>query len=141
MRWALEKKGRKPSISDSKNTLLKFIKDEDVDLVIQNRNSQCSLYKIKQHPFIVGYGSSKYIILNFYVVIGDTKIKADDFVSALDLCLKMFILFKIPYPPESKAVWLLLNKIFFNINEFVHYTMTWILLYRYNGKFVFTGIN
>lgn len=109
-------RGRKPSISDSRDTFLKFVKDEDVDIVIENRNIKCSLFKIKSHLFIVGYGSSKYKIVNFYVVIGDAKIRADNFVAALDLCFKMFILFNIPYPPESKAVWILLNKIFYNIN-------------------------
>lgn len=111
-----KKKGRKPSIPDSRNTFLKFIKDEDVDFVIENRNIQCSLMKIPVHPFIVGHGTSKYIIQSFYVVIGENKIEMNNFVEALDLTLKMFITFKIPYPPESKAVWILLNKIFFDIN-------------------------
>lgn len=108
-------KGTKPSIDDSRNTFLKFIKDEDVDLVIENRKMQCFLQNIKCHPYIVGHGTSKYEIVHFYVVIGEFKLKVIDFVTALDLCLKMFILFDIPYPPESKAVWILLNKIFFNI--------------------------
>lgn len=123
-------KGTKPSISDSRNSFLRFIKDEDVDLVIENRKMQCFIRNIKCHPYIVGHGSSKYEIEHFYVVIGDFKLKVSDFVTALDLCLKMFILFDIPYPPESKAVWILLNKIFFDIK--VDSIMTARICAKYN---------
>lgn len=51
----------------------------------------------------------------FFVVMGENKVAVNGFVDALDVCLKIFILYKIEYPPESKAVWILLNKIFFNL--------------------------
>lgn len=111
-----KKKGKKPSIVDSRNTLLKYIRDDDLDLVIENRKTQCFESHIKTHPFIVGIGSTRYNFYHFYVVIANCKIKVKDFIDAIDLCLKMFILFQIPYPPESRAVWTLLNKIFFDVN-------------------------
>lgn len=110
------KKGRKPSIVDSGNTLLKLVKDEDIESVITNRRTTFVSNNIKSHPYIIGLGESKFKIKHFYVVLGETKVKVSDFITALDFCFKLFIIFKIPYPPESRAVWIILNKVFFDIN-------------------------
>lgn len=126
-------KGRKPSILDSKNTLLKYVKDDDINSVIANRRAQFKSKQIKPHPYIVGIGESKYKIEHFYVVIGEMKVKVSDFVTALDFCLKIFIILEIPYPPESRAVWIILNKIFFNVN--VTSVMTARLCSLYNDIF------
>lgn len=105
----------KPTYVDSQNTFLMFVKEECMDKQIENRNEQCTLRGIKWHPYIIGQGPSKRKIKHFYVVIHNTKIKAENFLSALDLCMKFFIVLNIPYPPESRAVWILVNKIFYNI--------------------------
>lgn len=107
--------GRKPSITDSQNSIVKFVKYDDLDIVIANRKIQFREFKIKSHPYVIGVGATKLDLEHFYVVLDDYKIKMNGFIPALDLCLKMFILFGIPYPPESKAVWVMINKIFFNI--------------------------
>lgn len=106
----------KPSYVDSQNTFLKFIKDENIDKEIENRNTICQMRGIKWHPYIIGQGSSKRKIKFFYVVCHDIKMKVDNFVSALDLCMKLFILLQIPYPPESRAVWIVVNRLFYKIN-------------------------
>lgn len=86
-----------------------------MDQEIENRNKECEFRGIKWHPYVIGQGPSKRKIKHFYVVIHNTKIKTENFITALDLCMKIFILLNIPYPPESRAVWILLNKMFFNI--------------------------
>lgn len=105
----------KPTNNDSQNTFLKFIKNECIDQEIANRNECCEQRGIKWHPYIIGQGRSKRKIINFFVVVHNTKIKFDDFLTALEFCLKIYILLDIPYPPESKAVWVLLNRLFFAV--------------------------
>lgn len=105
----------KPSCDDSQNTFLKFIKNECLDTEIANRNKSCVTRGIKWHPYIIGQGRSKRKINNFLVVIHDTKIQCVNFMEALELCFHLYILLNIPYPPESKAVWILVNKLFLNV--------------------------
>lgn len=105
----------KPTCDDSQNTFLKFIKNESIDEEIANRNKSCVERGIKWHPYIIGQGRSKRKINSFVVVVHNTKIKCLDFLKALEMCLWLYVLLGIPYPPESKAVWILINKIFVNI--------------------------
>lgn len=105
----------KPTFKDSQDTFLKFIKNESLDGTISARNKVCLDRGIQWHPYIIGQGRSSRKIKTFHVVIHDTKLPCADFLTALQLCLYLFILLDIPYPPESKAVWLLVNHLFLNV--------------------------
>ncbi|XP_037033170.1 uncharacterized protein LOC119072133 [Bradysia coprophila] len=105
----------KPTYKDSQDTFLKFIKNESMEAVINARNETCMNRGIKWHPYIIGQGRSARKIKTFIVVIHDTQIPCEDFLTALQYCLYLFILLDIPYPPESKAVWLLVNRLFLNV--------------------------
>lgn len=110
-----KRKGLKPSFGDSQDTFLKYLGNvDDQDRIIENRNTQCVANGVKWHPYIMGRGDSRLCINQFYVTLKDLKYKADTFLSALDLCIKIFAVLKIPYPPESKAVWVFINKVFYN---------------------------
>lgn len=91
------------------------MKDERMEDVIRNRNETCELRDIKLHPYIIGQGLTHVEMKYFYVVIHDFKIKVKNFVTAVDLCIKLYVLLNIPYPPESRAVWILINKIFYDV--------------------------
>lgn len=98
------KRGWKPTFVDSQNTFLRFVKYEQLESIIQNRSKERVTGKIKWHPWIIGYRPSKFEMNHFYVVLDDKKVKTENFLSAVDLCIKIFAVFQIPYPPECSAV-------------------------------------
>lgn len=105
----------KPSFIDSQKSFLTYDKHKSLDDLIELRERVCLNRKIKSHPYVVGFGPSILEMQHFYVVISNCKMKAESFLAAINLCMQYFILFDIPYPPESKAVWVLINKLFYNI--------------------------
>lgn len=52
---------------------------------------------------------------SFYTVLGKQHYRANTLMDALEMSYKLFFALSLPYPEESKIVWLLLQTIFMKI--------------------------
>ncbi|KAF0721282.1 Uncharacterized protein FWK35_00028828, partial [Aphis craccivora] len=102
----------KYSIKDSQNSFMVFKNSvpEMEDYIISRRNENVPI-----QPFIIICGTTfkpKEIIIFFDCI----KYKMFSFISAIDICFKIFHIFNLEYPVESYIVWLFIQKYFYDIN-------------------------
>lgn len=80
------------------------------DYIISHQNENVPI-----QPFIIICGTTfkpKEIIIFFDCI----KYKMFSFISAIDICFKIFHIFNLEYPVESYTVWLFIQKYFYDIN-------------------------
>lgn len=114
-RVSTKKKTWTPAIACSENAFLWVVKKkEDIAGVMQCRKTACDLMDIDYHPMMFECntkdGGPKY-----FIGICDVTYECNSFLQAVDASFKIFIMFKIPFPPECKRVWIFLNEIFYKI--------------------------
>lgn len=66
-------------------------------------------------PFIVVVGASKHNIDSFYVYLNGILYKRNSYIEAVDLCFKIFFVFKTCYPEVCKGPWTFIQKFFYEI--------------------------
>jgi len=70
-------------------------------------------------PFILALGSrSQLEIFSYFVIIDKLCIPCEpNFMSALDLCYKSYVVLGLPFPLECKAQWQYIDHVVFSRNE------------------------
>lgn len=129
----------RPTIIDSQNSFIQLTTASDIDKAIQQRKNLCISQNI-EHPFIIGvcvckeedrYAPNKKMripikftvgienvsqIEKFKVVFGASQFEYENFVTAVDICFKIYKTLNIQYP-ESKHVWTFLDQAFFKVSS------------------------
>lgn len=78
---------------------------------IEERRTKVKNLSSTIQPFLVIVGESEAI----YVVIDSFKYKLNTAVEGFDVCFKSFFALGLQYPPESKQVWMFIQKFIFKI--------------------------
>ncbi|KAJ6642692.1 hypothetical protein Bhyg_07646, partial [Pseudolycoriella hygida] len=120
----------KPTIIDSQDSFLLLTTLNLVDDAIKERERKCASKRLNGHPFIVGICKIKtsasrssdrrftYFVwdvdeIESFQVVFDTAVyQCQDFLTAVDICFKIYSIFQIPYP-ESKNVWIFFDQSFY----------------------------
>lgn len=136
------KKGsnRKLSIGDSKDSLiqkaavrllityivriiyfqitLKYFFQTEIEVnVIKTKRIECMKErKLNIQPYIIVVGKSINEITSSYVCIDQVVYATHSVLEALDLCFKIFHIFHVEYPIESKHLWLIIQKCLYRIS-------------------------
>lgn len=112
------KKRFRPTIPSSKDRLLKLVDD------ISQTDAQLKLFyldrqrkKLKIYPIIFGIAENYDLVSKFLLKYNDICYEFDSFVEALDAAFKFYIFFKLPFSPEHKRLWVLLNGLFYKIES------------------------
>lgn len=66
-------------------------------------------------PFILVVGESQHNIENFFVYVNGNLYKLNSYIEAVDLCFKIFFVFKTCYPEVCKGPWTFIQKFFYEI--------------------------
>lgn len=67
-------------------------------------------------PFLIVIGESLLKSSQFLIYFDNIKYKFKTFLKALDTCFKIFFVFNLDYPPNSKAVWIFIQFFFYKIS-------------------------
>ncbi|KAB0790611.1 hypothetical protein PPYR_14983 [Photinus pyralis] len=122
--------------SAGRNSTTKFtIKDSQESFIFMGHNPQETedhlrhLKTRKQaiQPFILGIGEEISNISELYVYFDDIKYVFTNFLRAVDICLKIFFLFNLNFPPESVMFWNFIATKFYDIKSDVSYTKVHVL--------------
>lgn len=110
------KKRFRATIPSSKNRLLRLVLDIDMieghlSLAKKDRETK----QLDLYPMIFGIGEGYESVSEFILRYNDINYTFYKFVEALDATFKFYIFFKIPFPPEHKRFWALINGIFYKI--------------------------
>lgn len=104
-----------PTVPDSKNAFFKIVKNEDlIAAEMKRRSIVCKEKEIKDHPMV--FESKIANEVKYFVGVGNFIYECTSFIDAVDAAFKIFVTFKIPFPPECAMIWLFLNEIFYKIN-------------------------
>lgn len=103
-----------PTIPDSKDSFLMVVKNSaEMDKFLKSQYKLCELKNIKQHPIIFELKNSKEI--KYIIAVGNTTYESASLIDAVDEAFKIFVMLKIPFPPQCDRVWLFLNELFYKI--------------------------
>lgn len=78
---------------------------------MNRRSIICKQKGIEEHPVVFESKNE----VKYFVGVGNTIYECTSFIDAVDAAFKIFVTFKIPFPPECEKVWLFLNEIFYKI--------------------------
>lgn len=112
-----KKRKKKVSIKEATDSFLILISE-------RNKLQEClgsikyKLYQEKQtlQPVIIAFGDTLLNVNEFFVCVDGNKYKCDTFLSALDLCFKVFQVLHLKYPEYCSSVWLFIQRYFYEIN-------------------------
>lgn len=121
------KKTWTPSIVCSEEAFLVIVENEaEMIAELKKRNNFCATRGILHHPLMFeckkaksskgGDGGDGSEERKYFIGLGDTIYACESLIEALDASFKLFVMFKIPFPPECKRIWIFLNEIFYKIN-------------------------
>lgn len=96
--------------------MLKLVEDKaliegHVSLAKKDRQKK----QLDLYPMIFGIGEDNESVKEFILRYNEICYSFYNFVEALDAAFKFYIFFKIPFPPEHKRLWALINGIFYKI--------------------------
>lgn len=106
----------RPTIPSTKERLLNRVLDGSeiagvMDMVLKDRqNKDLNLY-----PLIFGIGEDLEHIQEFILQFKGVRYPCDNFIGALDASFKFHIFFNVPFSPEHKRFWALMNGLFYQI--------------------------
>lgn len=99
------------SIKDSQNTFM-IIANTAIELHEIMKSRKNANHPIQPCLLIVGTISKPSQIMIYF---DESKYVFYSIIKALDMCFKIYHLFNIEYPLESKSVWLFIQLFFYNI--------------------------
>lgn len=102
----------KPTIKDSQQALVLFVSHaNDFNPTLDRLASKVREQGQSLQPLVVfcSYDNS------FIVYYNEIKYKFDSLLPALDTCFKIFFVLNLKYPVSCRAVWLFIQKYFFDI--------------------------
>lgn len=110
------KKRYRPTIESSKCRLLQLVDDESlignrIKLVLKDRQEK----QLKLYPLIFGIGESNETVEQFVLKFSHITLKFDSIVEAFDAAFKLYLFFKIEFPPEHQRFWAVINCLFYKI--------------------------
>ncbi|XP_074106209.1 uncharacterized protein LOC141531978 [Cotesia typhae] len=119
---AKRRKVESNSVVDGKLTGLKISyiltveKPEELEAKIKARWQTFIANKESFYPFMVFVGPI-YKPIDFYVIIGNSKLKVDSAIEALDMTFKLFLTTSCPIPKFASATYILLKKVIYQITS------------------------
>lgn len=120
-RFVAEKEGKsvvhKTTVTDATNSSIIHLRTiNDLELARENKLKTSILNKNTIQPYIFVVGSEITTLKEFYVSFGNNILKFNSFLSALDICFKVFQIFQLKYPKESALSWLFIQNHIFEIS-------------------------
>lgn len=108
-----DKKIWKFTINDSIQSFIIEVQDpSQITEKIQNAKEFCISKNIKLQPYIIYINNNE---AQFCVVYDNIYYSFDNFLVALDICFKIFFVFKLTYPKQSEKFWLFIQKKLYDI--------------------------
>lgn len=104
-----------PTISESQDAFLLKVKHSNT-IVKEMKKVKiiCETRGIAKHPVIFEVDHSEKT--EYFVAVYETIYQCPSLIAAVDTAFKLFVMWKIPFPPQCVKVWLFLNQIFYKIN-------------------------
>lgn len=113
---ANDKSLSKCTIIDSIESQIKHISCiNDLQRSIEEKQNTAFSRKKTVQPFIVVIGETLEKITEFFVFINNITLPFTNLVTALDFCFKIFFVFNLNYPVESRHIWTLIQRYIFEI--------------------------
>lgn len=107
---------RKATIKDAEESFTIYLTSiNNYEITLNKLVEKYYAAKLTIQPFIIVVGESKYKVESFYVYFNRTLYKTNSYIEAVDLCFKIFFVFKIEYPEVSKGCWTFIQKYFFEL--------------------------
>lgn len=101
------------TINDSIESFVVEVTDaSQVAEKIENAKSFCISKNLRLQPFIIYINCSE---PQFCVAYDNIYYSFNNFLVALDICFKVFFIFKLTYPKQSEKFWLFIQKYLYNI--------------------------
>lgn len=108
---------RKATIKDAEESFTIFLTSiNNYQITLNKLVEKYYAARLTLQPFIIVVGESKYKVNSFYIYLNGTLYKTNSYIEALDLCFKIFFVFKISYPEISKGCWTFIQKYFYEIS-------------------------
>ncbi|XP_058795216.1 uncharacterized protein LOC131666503 [Phymastichus coffea] len=108
----------KPSMLESSEGFVIYCKTaEALADKILSRSDRYGKWHMPVHPCIVFRGPQPCIIETAYVSLQEQLWKVDTPLRALDLAFKLYQVFNLHYPPDCEQVWLVVQKMVFDITK------------------------
>lgn len=106
----------------------------EFDEVKEQRREKLKAAKLTLQPFVAVIGPFE-DPLQFIVCIDEFFYDVQSALHAIDIAFKSFYALHTPYPPESKQIWLFLQKVVYGITETTddHFTGVNTMIKEYQG--------
>ena len=107
---------KKFTIKDAQNSfIMRFSTVYEADQFFENQTRMALTSKINIQPFIFVIGEHFYSENQYYIYCDKIRYKLVSPVAALDCTFKLFQVFYLEYPIQSKAVWQFIQMFFYEI--------------------------
>ncbi|XP_037033372.1 uncharacterized protein LOC119072298 [Bradysia coprophila] len=104
-----------PTIPESKDAFLVVVNDsEELDKRLKLQYRLCELKNFKIHPVIFVMGKANNT--RYVIALGSIRYECESLIDAVDDAFKIYVMMKIPFPPQCARVWLFLNELFYKID-------------------------
>lgn len=106
----------KPSRSEVQEGFITIVKgSSQVSEVVQNKKLKYLTIRRALQPYIILVGGDIFNVEEAYIIVDDTKYRANSFLEAFDVCFKIFFSTGARYPEECEDVWTFIERAFFKI--------------------------
>ncbi|XP_055586656.1 uncharacterized protein LOC129739252 isoform X2 [Uranotaenia lowii] len=107
----------KPSIQESTDSMIRHISSlSEFESLFARIAKENASRGNKDTPVILIVGDTLKSLDHFYVSFGDVTYKAENFLKALDIILKLHVTYGVPFPRETSAVWEFISLYFYDIS-------------------------
>lgn len=107
----------KATLPSSKMRLFKLVEDKakiEIHWALAEKGRR--QLQLNSFPMIYGVGETNKLVSEFTLKFNQLNYTFDSFVEALDGAFKFYIFFKLPFSPEHRRFWALINGLFYKID-------------------------
>ncbi|EDS32989.1 conserved hypothetical protein [Culex quinquefasciatus] len=119
------KKRWKPSFAESKEAFLVHVTSQaEIETGVDRYRNRCKLNGWPAQPLMIVVGSKLTEITDYLVYLGGSCYRFSTFLKSLEVCYKLFKIYKLSFPAESSGPWALIGHSLFNFEvteRDVHY--------------------
>ncbi|KAL1397758.1 hypothetical protein pipiens_009506 [Culex pipiens pipiens] len=119
------KKRWKPSFAESKEAFLVHVTSQaGIETGVDRYRNRCKLNGWPAQPLMIVVGSKLTEITDYLVYLGGSCYRFSTFLKSLEVCYKLFKIYKLSFPAESSGPWALIGHSLFNFEvteRDVHY--------------------